>query len=56
MLGIVALEVAKQLITGGFQERGKSQDFECDFKLELGTHSRKLSREMIQLLPHETSK
>lgn len=32
MLGIIALEGAKQLITGGIQERRKSQDFEWDFK------------------------
>lgn len=36
MLGIIALEGAKQLMTGGIQERRKSQDFEWDFKLDFG--------------------
>lgn len=56
MLEITTVEVFKQPIPGRLQERGKSQDFECKFKLDLEKHSRKVSREIIQLLLHETSK
>lgn len=35
MLGITAVEVLKQLTTGGQEERGSSQDFEYDFKSDL---------------------
>lgn len=42
-------------ITGGLLERGASQDFECDFKLDLESHSRKFFGEII-ILPQEKSK
>lgn len=52
----IAVEMLKQLITGGLQGRGKSLDFKCDFKLDWEHHSWKLARESTLLLPCETSK